>query len=221
MVPEKSFFTPLLIFTKDDSVKSLHPTIARYWFMTLAGLILLLLSIIPVRLSIAFYHAPQPQAILILGGNPKREAAAAQLAHYYPKLDVWVSSGASPKDARSIFQAAGVSFDRVHLDYRATDTVTNFTTLVPEFKQHGIRHLYLVTSNFHMPRARAIATIILGSQGIAFTTVSVPSSEPEESTWRIVRDCGRSILWIITGRTGGRIGLMLQDKLPHLTAHQK
>ncbi|WP_414563548.1 hypothetical protein [Anabaena sp. CCY 9613] len=33
-----------------------------------------------------------------------------------------------------------------------------------------------------MPRAKAIATIIFGSQGIAFTPIAVPSNQPQESS---------------------------------------
>lgn len=56
-----------------------------------------------------------------------------------------------------------------------------------------------------MPRAKAIATIILGSQGIAFTPLAVPSSRPQESIIRIIRDIARALLWIFTGRTGASL----------------
>lgn len=168
---------------------------------------LILLGSLSLRLAIAVHQSPQPETILVLGGGTGREEAAAQLAKYYPKLTVWVSSGdGTPQAVYAIFRATGVAAERVHPDYRATDTVTNFTTLVPEFKQRQIRHLLLVTSDFHMPRARAIATVVLGSQGIAFTPVAVPSERQPESMLRIVRDIGRSLLWIATGKTGASLG---------------
>ena len=175
--------------------------LTRFWWVGLVGL----LSVIPVRLAIAYHQAPRPQAILVLGGEPAREQAAAQLARHYPTLEVWVSSGEQPAKSYAIFQAAGVSSQRVHLDHRASDTVTNFTTLIPTFQQQRIQHLYLVTSNFHMPRAKAIATLVLGSQGIAFTPVASPSNKPQESLLRILRDSGRSLLWIFTRRTGASL----------------
>ena len=167
---------------------------------------LLILGSISVRLTIAYLQPPQPQVILVLGGDPQREVAAAQLARYYPKLEIWVSSGALPKQSTATFAAAQVSTKRLHLDYRATDTVTNFTTLIPEFQEHHIQHLFLVTSDFHMPRAEAIAVLVLGSQGIAFTPVAVPTHQPPESKLRIARDMGRSLLWIATGKTGATWG---------------
>ncbi|MBE9179530.1 YdcF family protein [Oculatella sp. LEGE 06141] len=181
------------------------------WFI--AGILVALLGVIPVRLAIARYQAPYPQAILTLGGDPRREQLAAQLAQDNAALKVWISTGQTPEKSQAIFQAIGVSEERYHLDFRATDTVTNFTTLVPEFKRRGIQHIYVVTSDYHMPRAMVIATIVLGYEGIAFTPVSVPSTRSEESWLRIVRDGGRSLLWIATGRTGVRVGRSLQETL--------
>jgi uncharacterized SAM-binding protein YcdF (DUF218 family) len=174
----------------------------RIYRLISCALILLLLSIIPARLAIAYYQTPLPQAILTLGGPPDREEFTAQFAQSYPSLEIWVSSGIPPKQSRAIFRAAGIPDTRVHIDRRAVDTVTNFTSLVADFKRLEIHHIYLITTDFHMPRAKAIATIVLGSQGIAFTPVSLPSKQPTESWLRILRDSGRALLWIIFGRTG-------------------
>ncbi|WP_414550975.1 YdcF family protein [Anabaena sp. CCY 0017] len=174
----------------------------KYGVLILAGLILALFSTIPIRLAIASYQSPHPQAILTLGGDPEREEFTAEFAQKHPRLDIWVSSGSPPQQALDIFASADIAKDRFHLDYRAVDTVTNFTSLVDDLKNHQIQHIYLITSGFHMPRARAIATLVLGSQGITFTPISIPSSKPRESIVRIVRDSGRSLLWIVSGRTG-------------------
>ncbi|MDZ8023366.1 MAG: YdcF family protein [Nostoc sp. SerVER01] len=177
----------------------------KYLILALASFFLSLLLIIPLRLTIAYYQAPQPQAILTLGAWIDREQVAAEIARWYPSLEVWVSSGTPPEIARPIFEAAGISDSRLHLDYRAVDTVTNFTTIVPEFEHKRIQHIYLITSDFHMPRAKAIATMILGIKGIAFTPISVPSDADQlkqETISPIIRDLGRSLLWIVTGRTG-------------------
>ncbi|MEA5516923.1 YdcF family protein [Nodularia sp. UHCC 0506] len=174
----------------------------KYWFLIIAGFLLALLSFIPIRLAIASYQSPHPQAILTLGGDPKREEFTAQFAQKHPQLDIWVSSGSRPEQVLEIFASADIANYRFHLDYRAIDTVTNFTSLVDDFKSQKIQHIYLITSSYHMPRAKAIATLVLGSQGITFTPISIPSSKPRESIVRIVRDSGRSLLWIVSGRTG-------------------
>ncbi|MBD2254502.1 YdcF family protein [Nostoc parmelioides] len=177
--------------------------IQKYCRLGIMSFILVILLIIPVRLAIAYHQSPQPQAILTLGAWIDREEMAAQIASLYPSLKVWVSSGTPPQLVRPIFQAAGVSDSRLYLDYRAVDTVTNFTTLISDFKQHGIQHLFLITSDFHMPRAKAIATLILGSQGIAFTPISVSSDQfKQETIVPIIRDIARSLLWIFTSHTG-------------------
>ena len=172
---------------------------------TLAG-ILLLLSLgpmLPARLALAHRQHPAPTAILMLGGGEDREFFTAEFAQQHPTLPIWVSSGSTRK--RDIFQAQGIAAHRLVFDDRASDTVTNFTTLVDTFDRQGIHHVYVVTSDYHMLRAIAIATVVLGSQGIAFTPVSIPSQPPAEAPWRVVRDVGRSLLWLLTGFTGARL----------------
>ena len=68
-------------------------------------------------------------------------------------------------------------------------------------QQMGIRSVYLVTSAYHMPRANAIASVMLGTSGISFQCVSVPDAQerPPESTLRICRDFCRAVIWAITG----------------------
>lgn len=168
----------------------------------MAACLISLMSYIAIRLAIAAYLAPTPEAILTLGGRPARERFAAEFAQFHPNLPIWVSSGLRPQDARPIFRAAAVPDSHLYLNYEAVDTVTNFTTLVDDLEKHQIHHIYLITSAYHMPRASAIATIVLGSRGILFTPIAVPSAQPPESQWRVVRDVARSFLWVITGQTG-------------------
>jgi uncharacterized SAM-binding protein YcdF (DUF218 family) len=186
---------------------------AYHFFCLASAFILLLLSIIPVQLAIATFAAPSPQAILTLGGGADREEFTAKFAQAHPFLEIWVSSGTPCHEAREIFQAAGIADRRVYLDYRAVDTVTNFTTLVTDFKNRKIQHIYLITSDSHMLRARAIATFVFGSQGIAFTPIPAPSKQPRESWFPIMRDIMRTLFWMVTGRTGASLNPDLQSFL--------
>ena len=172
------------------------------WVAFTIALLLVLLSLIPIRLTIAHLLYPTPDTILTLGGGIVRETFTAQFAQLYPEMDIWVSTGVSIPDAQEIFQAAGIDDRRVYLDRRAIDTVTNFTSLVQDFKERNIRHVYLITSDFHMRRSQAIAFFVLGSQGIAYSPVAIPSDRPDESLIRVARDVGRSLFWIATGHTG-------------------
>ncbi|MEG4323199.1 MULTISPECIES: YdcF family protein [unclassified Microcoleus] len=144
----------------------------------------------------------RPQALLVLGGATEREVFAAKFAQEHPALPIWVSSGSNPEFAEWVFSEAGIKSDRLHLDYRAVDTVTNFTTLVDELKDRGIESVYLITSDDHMRRAQIIGEIVLGSRGISFKPVAVPSGRTPEPVQKAVRDGARAILWLTTGYTG-------------------
>ena len=146
-----------------------------------------------------------PQALLVLGGAIEREAFAAEFARQHPNLDIWVSSGSNPEYAEWLFSQAGISQTRLHLDYDAVDTVTNFTTTVDKLKSQGITSVYLITSDDHMRRAIVIGKIVLSSRGIAFKPLPVPSGRSPEPIKKAIRDGIRGILWLTTGYTGANL----------------
>ncbi len=167
---------------------------------------LVLLSIVATSLCVGFKPirnaTNNPDALLVLGGHEERERFAAKLAQEHPQLPIWISSGSPEEYAQRIFAKAGIKSDRLHFDYRASDTVTNFTTLVDELKAQGIDSVYLITSENHMTRAKIIGDIVFGSQGIDFHPIAVPSDNPPEPLEKCLRDGARSIFWLMTGRTG-------------------
>jgi len=164
-------------------------------------LILARILIIPLQIAIAQHQNPKPQAIFVLGGGREREQAAAKLAQAYPQLPIWISSGSPPNWTKPYFQEAGISLSRLHLNYCALDTVTNFTCLVNELKQHKIHHVYLLTSDFHLPRAQVIGFFVFSSRNIAFTPIGIPSRPRPEPWVDTLRDTFRSIIWVFTGRS--------------------
>ncbi len=159
---------------------------------------------------------PPPQVILVLGGDRDREIRAAELARSRG-LPVVVSSGTNPEYAHWLFeQRAGLPSHQVRLDYRAHDTLSNFTSLVDDLRGARIRHALLVTSSDHMPRALLVGRIVAGSRGIHLTPVAVPCGslcEPEGR--RLVwGDGARAALWVLSGRdvrswVEGRLGSWL------------
>ncbi len=155
----------------------------------------------------------QPQAVLVLGGSTsalERERFAAQFALQYPDLPIWVSGGSpNQKYTERVFAKAGIDRSRLHLDYQAVDTVTNFTTLVDELQDRGIKSVYLITSDYHMRRAQIIGEIVLGSRGIDFQPVSVPSERSPEPIEKAIRDGARAVLWVATGHTGSTLSKKL------------
>ena len=179
------------------------------------GIMFGLASIIPVKIAIAFHQTAVPQSIFVLGGDSQRMEFAARFWQSHKDLDIWVSDCDSNLDYnRRIFQRFGVPNRQLRFDGKATDTVTNFTSMVDKFAAQKIQHIYLITSDYHIRRSKAIATIVLGSQGIVVTPLAVPSwGDRSESLVRVLRDCGRSLLWIFTGKTGASFNPRLVVKI--------
>ncbi|HEY9695268.1 MAG TPA: YdcF family protein [Oculatellaceae cyanobacterium] len=153
----------------------------------------------------------QPQVIFVLGGEPLREQFAAKFARQHPNLPIWVSGGTPEGYAKKVFTKAGINWKRVHLDYQAVDTVTNFTTVVEQFQAKGINSVYLITSDDHMLRARIIGEVVFGSRGINIQPVSIATGRSPESVDKSLRDGARAILWLATGYTGATIARQLKQ----------
>jgi len=147
----------------------------------------------------------QPQAILVLGGSTQREKFAAEFALEHPNIPIWISSGSPKRYTERVFANIEIDQRRLHLDYRAVDTVTNFTTLVDELQVRGIKSVYLITSDYHMRRACVIGEIVFGSRGIVLKPVAVPTERSPESLGKAIRDGARALLWITTGQTGANL----------------
>ncbi|HEY9846892.1 MAG TPA: YdcF family protein [Candidatus Caenarcaniphilales bacterium] len=157
-------------------------------------------------------YSSSPEAVLVLGGALEREKFAADFARQHPDLPIWISGGSNPEYAEWLFAEAGIKPERVHLDYDAVDTVTNFTTTVDKLKAQGIKSIYLITSDYHMRRSRVIGEIVLGSRGIHLQPVPVPSQQPPESLEKALFDGTRALLWVTTGSTGSTLAQTLKSQ---------
>jgi hypothetical protein len=74
--------------------------------------------------------------------------------------------------------------------------------LVDDLKRDGVRHVYLVTSEDHLPRAMTVGRLVAGSRGIRLTGVPVTCQPAcREETWgKRLGDGIRALTWVITGR---------------------
>jgi hypothetical protein len=145
---------------------------------------------------------PPAQVILVLGGDVERERHAAELARERG-LPVVVSGGSNPEYAQWLFeQDQGLPSQQVRLDYRATDTLSNFTSLVDDLHQARVRHALLVTSSDHMDRALLVGRIVAGSRGIQLTPEPVDCAEfcHPEGRRKVWGDGLRAALWVVSGR---------------------
>ena len=147
-------------------------------------------------------------AILLLGGEEERDIFAAKLAFRdgpsaCPLMVFASSPGAGAEERLGAVQAAG----QLKLSFRAVDTVTNFSTMIPDLQAAGVTHVLLVTSGYHMPRATAIAEIMLGSCNITFEAWPVECAatvdgrrEPKWRTyrapWQNVREASGTQQWV-------------------------
>ncbi|MGL5193956.1 MAG: YdcF family protein [Chroococcales cyanobacterium] len=176
----------------------------KFWRLFLTTVLVILVGWIPMQIAIARLFIPLPEAIMVLEGHPQRMTFAAQFWQQQPHLDIWLSGmGVENPRYRRIFQEAGVPESQLYFETRSTDTVTNFTDMRQELVARGLRHVYLITSDYHIRRSWAIAFFVFGSRGMIITPIAVPSGGgPSESPERVVRDCLRSILWIFTRYSG-------------------
>ncbi len=142
-----------------------------------------------------------PQIILVLGGDIKREKVGVKTASQL-KIPLIVSGGSNPEHAKWLVSQSNVSSSQVILDYRAHDTLTNFTSIIDDLLAKGIDHILMITSEDHIARASAVGYIVAGSKGIRISTIAVPC-HPKcnyESHQKKVFDVLRAIIWVVSGK---------------------
>lgn len=189
--------------------------VMRRWSIFIAKLLLLVLvfsiGMIPLRLAATLYQVRDPQAIVILGGDLERFYQLAEFLKLHPELDVWISCGSRQyPPIQRVLNRTDINQSQVYYDLCPVDTVTNFTCTLKPLLERNIRYVYLLTSDYHLPRSVAIATVVFGSRGIAFKPVSLPSNQPRSESWlRIMRDFLRSLFWLFTGKTGAFLGALV------------
>ena len=186
--------------------------LGRWWPLALVAGLMLWLS-----RGLWLPPLPPPQLILVLGGDVAREQEAARLARRLG-LPLLVSGGSNPEYAAWEFRREGLHPGQVLLDYRAHDTLSNFTSVADDLKRSKVRSVLLVTSSDHMPRALLVGRIVAGSRGIGLTPVAVPCGHRciPERKGKVWGDGLRAALWVVTGRdlklwAAGRFAPLLEE----------
>lgn len=143
-----------------------------------------------------------PEMIIVLGGGIRREVAAAQLAQIHPHLPVIISSGSTlPCLYRVFVKEAGVNWQHVTVDFRAVDTLTNFTAVLPYIQSGQPRKVFVVSTEGHWSRAAVLGWLIWGSRGIAIEPFLIKGIGHEESWEKTLLDSLRAIAWLAVGNT--------------------
>lgn len=162
------------------------------------GLLLTLALALGLRLS---QGAKQPiDTVLVLGGSIRREMVAAQAAKIHPDRRILISSGSPPPCTFLVFAREGSLSDRIWLETCARSTFANFYYSTPILRRWQSRHVQLLTSPSHLPRALWLARIHLGIQGIWVSLkpvdeTGVPGNQ--ETLMKTILDVGRSLLWAV------------------------
>jgi uncharacterized SAM-binding protein YcdF (DUF218 family) len=185
-----------------SSTRGVQPRRHFHVFQWAAGLLLVSLLI---QVGILYRNQrAEPDAAVVLEGDPLRIRYAARFAKEHPALPIYISSEPVFYQVyRDVLADEQVPIERFALRTCASDTLTNFTCIASELKAKGYRHLYLITSASHMPRALIVGRIVLGRYRIAVTPLPVATNRgSKETLLTTLRDFLRAILWALTGITG-------------------
>lgn len=163
-----------------------------------------------------YQHAKQPvDAILVLGGSIQREShVAEQVAKYaegevqlqtqplsspeWHQIPILFSQGSKPPCIRLLFEQVAATLDNAWLEGCAKSTFDNYRYSVPILNLWNIKHVKVVTSPSHVPRAQWLAQIILGSHGIWVEMELVNETGVPGNVERPIKtalDVTRSLLW--------------------------
>jgi uncharacterized SAM-binding protein YcdF (DUF218 family) len=136
--------------------------------------------------------------VIELGGNISRLPHACRVALALPDAHLIISSEGGAQQCLQIALDVGLPRERIHLDYQAWDTVTNFTKTAVLVKHLGTTDLHIVTDGFHMRRSLGIALIVYAFTGIRYH--AKPSSSGAPEPWRLTcEDWLRALVWRLTG----------------------
>ena len=125
------------------------------------------------------------------------------------------SGGSNPEYAKWLLKQSGAPERLITYDYRARDTISNYTYLVDDLAKREINHLLLITSVDHLPRAIIVGNIIAGSRGIKITSLPVQCKPRclQESLRKQVFDYFRALIWVGSGKD---IRYLISNKITRL-----
>lgn len=137
-------------------------------------------------------------ANFVLGGSIQREVYVADLVVKNPEIPTLISQGSQEPCILRIFQNKGVNLENIWLEKCADSTFGNFFYSLPILNKWKVRKIRLVTSSRHLPRAKWMAQLILGANGIwvEFDLAKEKGVPGNRESWlKTGIDVTRSLLW--------------------------
>lgn len=175
----------------------------RSWLQWIVGLGLGLLLVWGITVGQRLYqgaHRPNADAILMLGGSIRREIYLADQVTQGLKLPILISQGSPDPCIKILFERAAAALDQIWLETCAQSTFDNFRYGWPVLKDWQVRRVQVVTSATHLPRARWLAQIMLGSHGLWVDMVIVPEQGipgNQERSLKTALDVTRALGWAV------------------------
>ncbi len=167
--------------------------------LVVLGMLLLVASwLIVMGVTLHQASALPTDAILVLGGSIRREIYVAEQVKSTPDIPVLISSGSPDPCIWLIFQRAQSPMGNIWLEKCAQSTFENFYFGMPILQRWQARHVKLITSQTHLPRALWLAQIILGAHGLWVELELAPEQGVpgnQESWLKTTVDVGRSLIW--------------------------
>ncbi|MCC5635966.1 YdcF family protein [Nostoc sp. CHAB 5844] len=156
--------------------------------------------LILTTITLLFASSKPVDALFVLGGSIRREIYVAQQAKQNPQIPILISRGSPDPCIWLIFQREAADLQNVWLENCANSTFDNFYYGIPILKRWGVHKVKLISSPTHFPRAKWMAQILLGAQGIwVEPEVVEEKGRPanREYWWKTAFDITRSLLWAV------------------------
>ncbi|BAY12915.1 YdcF family protein [Calothrix sp. NIES-2098] len=137
-------------------------------------------------------------AFFVLGGSIQREIYVAKEAKNYPNIPILISHGSPDPCIWLIFQRENTGLQNIWLENCANSTWGNFYYSIPILRRWKVHKVKLITSPTHLPRAKWMAQILLGANGIwvepdIVQEQGVPGNH--EFWLKTGLDVSRSLIW--------------------------
>ncbi|MGF1494477.1 MAG: YdcF family protein [Microcoleaceae cyanobacterium] len=175
-------------------------------FAVVGCMVILLLLLVRLGKQVLTLQSAAQQPVdllLVLGGSINREIYASEQAKQLPSLPVLISTGSDDPCIVELFRRIQAPVNQIWLEKCADSTFGNFFFSQPILSRWGIRHVELITSPSHLPRAQWMAKIMLGAHGIWVDTKLV--GEPgvpgnRESPIKTALDTTRAMGWALASQ---------------------